>query len=83
MRIRFTARQVYETGGPGLGPVFEPGEVVDLRDDLARRWLRRGVAVEVGDAAAAADVAADQAPAPAVAPGRPATSTRKRRRDAR
>lgn len=46
MRVRFTARAVYETAGRGKGPVFEAGSEHEFRDDIARRWIRRGVAVE-------------------------------------
>lgn len=46
MLVRFTRRTVYETEGRGLGPVFEAGLIVDLSEDMALRWIRRGVAVE-------------------------------------
>ena len=45
MRIRFTQDVIFETEGRRLGPRFEAGSVHDLRDDHARRWLRREVAV--------------------------------------
>lgn len=46
MRIKFLRRTVYDTNGPGLGPVYEAGEVYDVRPDEADRWFRRGAAVE-------------------------------------
>lgn len=45
MRIRFTETVVYETEGPGKGPVYAAGSVHDFTDDFAGRWLRRRVAV--------------------------------------
>lgn len=45
MRIRFTEGVIHETEGRGRGPRYGAGEVYDLDDDQARRWLRRGVAV--------------------------------------
>ena len=44
--IKFLERQIYETEGPGKGPVFEEGKSYTLDHDKADRWLRRGVAVE-------------------------------------
>lgn len=52
MRIRFTETVVYETEGPGKGPVYSAGSVHDFTDDFAGRWLRRRVAVVEPDAAA-------------------------------
>ncbi len=49
-RIRFTADAVYETEGPGKGPRFAAGSSHEMRDDLARRWINRGVAVEETEA---------------------------------
>ena len=49
MRIRFLRREVYETEAPNKGPGYEAGEVHDLRQDLAERWLRRGSAVLAPD----------------------------------
>lgn len=59
-RIKFASDQVYETGGPGLGPKFSAGQVVDgaavarilgmEKADEAfiaawlQRWVSRGVA---------------------------------------
>jgi len=67
VRIRFTARTVYETGGRGLGPVFEAGSEHDLDEAFARRWLRRGVAVELTEAEIAAAAAFAEALAQAEA----------------
>jgi len=47
MRIQFTSPVIYETEGPHRGVEYSAGQVVDLRKDLAERWLRRGVAVLV------------------------------------
>jgi hypothetical protein len=44
MRIRFTRDAIYETEGLGRGPRFSAGEVHDMRQDQAERWVRRGVA---------------------------------------
>ncbi len=43
MKIRFTAKPSARSGGEE----FEVGESYDLSEDSARRWLRRGIAVEV------------------------------------
>lgn len=58
-RIRFKSAQVYDTGGPGKGPKFDEGFVLDeadvgkvLSEDVTDeyalgfldRWVRRGVA---------------------------------------
>lgn len=71
MRIRFSSEQVYETGGPGKGPRFPSGFVLDIHavpeilNDAAmskenaaaflRRWVNRGVAEAVGNDVAAWD----------------------------
>ena len=63
MRIRFTKDSVYETGGPGVGPKFPKGTVLDQADvakaiglsevsdgnaeAFLRRWVQRNVAEEV------------------------------------
>ncbi len=67
-RVRFIAATVYETGGLGIGPRYAAGEVHDLRADLARRWISRGVAVPAEDAPAPAapEPAPEPPPAPAV-----------------
>jgi len=52
MRVRFTQDVIFETEGRMRGPRFEAGSVHDLRDDLARRWIRREVAVPAEDAPA-------------------------------
>lgn len=45
IRIRFTADAEYRLAS---GPVvYAAGSEHDLRDDLAKRWIRRGVAVEL------------------------------------
>lgn len=50
MRIRFLQDAVYETEGFRKGPRFEAGSTHELREDLAQRWINRGIAerVEVG-----------------------------------
>lgn len=75
MRIRFTEDCIYETGGPGVGPKFEKGLVLDAADvgkvlgqdvpdgypeAFLQRWLQRNVAVEV-DGRAKVDAAAVEA----------------------
>lgn len=63
MRIRFTKDSIYETGGPGVGPKFAKGFVLDSADVAAAlgmaeasaayseaflsRWVQRNVAEEV------------------------------------
>ncbi len=47
MKVRFLKDVVYETEGPGRGPLLEAGSVHELREDLARRWINRQVAEEV------------------------------------
>lgn len=46
MFVRFLRRTVYDTNGPGKGPVYAEGSVHDLSPDEAERWFRRGVAVD-------------------------------------
>lgn len=68
MRVRFLVRTVYDTNGPGKGPVYEKDSVHDLRPDEAERWFRRSKAVPEPDPAPVPDlapeVAADPEPAP-------------------
>ena len=45
MRVRFVTRAVYDTLGPGKGPVYEKGSVHDLEHHEAERWFRRNMAV--------------------------------------
>lgn len=63
MRIRFLSDQVYESSGPGKGPRFPKGLILDAADvgkalgvaeasdayseAFLSRWLQRGVAEEV------------------------------------
>ena len=49
VRIRFLTRTVYDTNGPGLGPVYAAGEVAEVTPDVAERWFRRGKAEAVVD----------------------------------
>lgn len=49
MKVRFLARQQPRTGRPEGDPVFEEGETYDLREDQARKWVNRNVAVFVKD----------------------------------
>lgn len=49
VKVRFTRTVRYETGGVGVGPVFEAGTVHELRPDIAQRWTRRNAAVPVED----------------------------------
>lgn len=44
-KIEFTKDTLYETEGRGKGPTFKAGAHEDLRDDIAERFVRRGVAV--------------------------------------
>ena len=45
MKIRFTKKPSERSGGSA----YEVGQVVDLEQPFAFKWLRRGVAVEVDD----------------------------------
>lgn len=72
MRIRFTKDAIYETEGPGRGPRFAAGEVHDLREDLAHRWINRGLAVAEPEPEPAAEVASPPPP-PAASPTRRAS----------
>ena len=49
MKVRFLSRQEPQTGRPEGDPVYEEGETYDLRDDQARKWVNRNVAVFVKD----------------------------------
>lgn len=42
MRIEFAFDTVYETQGPGQGPRFAKGDIVDFPDNIGERWVRRG-----------------------------------------
>lgn len=62
-QIEFSKRTVYETEGRNQGPVFEEGSRHDLRDDIAERFVRRGVATYVDSDAPAEPPQARPAPA--------------------
>lgn len=62
MRIRFLSTQVFETLGPGKGPKFDEGSILDESEvgaklgiepapgypqNFLQRWIDRGLAVEV------------------------------------
>ena len=57
MKIRFTKQPSARSGGSE----YEVGEVVDLPDVSARRWVRRGVATEVSEGAEVETAAIDPA----------------------
>lgn len=79
-RIKFVSDQVYDTGGPGQGPKFDAGQIVDgssvakllgmKKADEAfvaawlQRWVSRGVADYVADTPKAAIVAPPASAAP-------------------
>ena len=56
MKIRFIKDAVYESGPKEKWPRYKAGEIYDLEEDHARRWLRREVAV-VAEVPAATDQA--------------------------
>lgn len=60
MRVKFLEDHQYETEGRNAGPTFKEGEVKDFRDDIAERFIRRGVAVEAGGAAKPGPAAAQK-----------------------
>jgi hypothetical protein len=57
MRVKFTEDFLYESEGRGKGPSFKSGDVKEFRDDIAQRFINRGVAVQFNGKA--------EAPAPA------------------
>lgn len=68
MWVRFLKDAIYETEGPGQGPRFEAGSEHDMRDDLGRRWVNRGLAVEIAQPTPAAAPPKRQAAERAVNP---------------
>jgi hypothetical protein len=42
MLIEFLWDVIYETEGPGRGPKFAKGEVVEFPDHIGERWTKRG-----------------------------------------
>jgi len=49
IKLKFLRTVQYENKGRGQGPVFEKDKTYEFaREDQARRWIRRGAAVEVG-----------------------------------
>jgi hypothetical protein len=56
MKIRFSVRREVqdENRGTDKATIFEAGQVYDLPDASASRWLARGVAIAVEDPAAGA-----------------------------
>ncbi len=67
MLVRFVTRAVYDTLGPGKGPVYEKGSVHDLEHHEAERWFRRNMGVPEPEPQAAPQ-AAPQKSEPPVAP---------------
>lgn len=56
IKIAFTADALYRT----LDPVqYRKGQVIELREDLAARWVARGVATDDADEVARAELAAE------------------------
>ena len=49
MRVRFLETVIFETEGVGKGPTFEKDSIHDFREDIARRWISRKKAEEVGE----------------------------------
>jgi hypothetical protein len=49
MRIRFVRDCVYPQLDPAASRAYRAGQVYDLPDDHAQRWLRRGAAVIADD----------------------------------
>jgi len=68
MLIRFVADVVYETEGRNTGPRYFTGDVVDLRTDLAQRWINRRAAIVEVPAILVEDL---PPPVPAAAPMKP------------
>lgn len=68
MRVKFTEDYQYENEGRNKGQNFKAGEVKEFRDDIAQRFISRGVAVQFNGRAeapaAAAPKAAEKPPTP-------------------
>jgi len=71
MRVRFLQDTVFETEGFRKGPFFEAGSVHDLREDLAQKWINRGVAEKVEPALPRATRTPAPPPAPPAPPPEP------------
>lgn len=54
MRVRFLEDAEIRDGAGAVRESYRAGEVHDLREDKARRWLKRGVAEPTADAPPAA-----------------------------
>jgi hypothetical protein len=84
MKVRFLRAAEYASGNADARS-FAAGEIVDLRDDLALRWINRGVAELVADAPAAVTEATkptEEGGEESTAPARPqAGSSRRGRKD--
>lgn len=48
MKVKFLRKVQYETEGRGKGPIYEKDSIHDFDEEHAQKWLRRGVAEEVG-----------------------------------
>jgi hypothetical protein len=65
--VKFTEDFLYETSGRNAGPEYKAGQVESFREDVADRFVRRGVAVEHdgrGEGRAAFRSVAPEPPAP-------------------
>ena len=69
MKIRFNKSVSYPQLEKGASKTYTAGEVYDLPDDHANRWLRRGVAVEVVETKSA-EVRSDPKPEKPAKPAR-------------
>lgn len=73
MKIKFTRDAVYKSGPKDKWPHYKAGEVYDLEQDHAERWLRRDAAVIYDGAAKKAEA---EEPKPAASHASIATKAR-------
>lgn len=71
VQVKFTERYQYETEGRNQGPTFDVGQVETFREDIAERFIRRGVAVRHdGRTAPAAAKSVEAPPSDAARPAK-------------
>lgn len=71
LKIMFTADAVYQTAEP---VTYHAGQIETMREDLALRWVKRGVATDDAGLIAAAEAAKNPPPAPMPTPAAPTTN---------
>lgn len=71
LKIMFTAQAVYQTSPAPV--TYEAGSIHVMREDLALRWVKRGVATDDVGAIATAEAASKPVPIPTPTPAAPTT----------